>query len=69
MQRIPGCIFEYDSWGSFVLGALVEKKTGKKLMDYLREKMFDKIEINSSAFIRYSLRRFLIFIIPQRISL
>ena len=49
MQRIPGCIFEYDSWGSFVLGALVEKKTGKKLMDYLREKMFDKIGVSKEA--------------------
>lgn len=50
MQRIPGCIFEYDSWGSFVLGALVEKKTGKKLMDYLREKMFDKIGVSKEAY-------------------
>ena len=49
-QRIPGCIFEYDSWGSFVLGALVEKKTGKKMMDYLREKMFDKIGVSKEAY-------------------
>ena len=50
MQRIPGCIFEYDSWGSFVLGALVEKKTGKKLMDYLREKLFNKIGVSKGAY-------------------
>ena len=50
MQRIPGCIFEYDSWGSFVLGALVEKKTGKKRMEYLREKMFDKIGVSKEAY-------------------
>ena len=55
-QRIPGCIFEYDSWGSFVLGALVEKKTGKKLMDYLREKMFDKIRCVAGS--RYNLFEF-----------
>ena len=49
-HKIPGTIFEYDSTGSFVLGALVEKKTGKKLMDYLREKMFDKIGVSKEAY-------------------
>lgn len=43
--RKPGVIFEYDSSGTFVMGALVERLTGKTLMDYLREKMFDKIGV------------------------
>jgi len=49
-HKIPGTVFEYDSTGSFVLGALVEKKTGKKLMEYLREKLFDKIGVSEGAY-------------------
>lgn len=47
--RPSGTIFQYDSFGSFVLGALVERVTGKKMMDYLREKLFDKIGVSQSA--------------------
>ena len=46
----PGTIFAYDSTGSFVLGALVERLTGKKLIDYLREKAFDKIGFSKEAY-------------------
>ena len=42
ISRVPGTTFEYDSAGSFVLGALVENITGKPLMDYLREKLLIK---------------------------
>lgn len=45
-----GTIFCYDSEGSFVLGALVERKTGKELMTYLREKLFDKIGVSKEAY-------------------
>ena len=38
--RCCGTGFEYDSEGSFVLGALVERITDKTLIEYLREKMF-----------------------------
>lgn len=46
----PGTVFDYDSTGSFVLGALVERLTGKKLIDYLREKAFDKIGFSKEAY-------------------
>ena len=49
--RPAGTIFEYDSTGSFVLGALVERLTGKKLLDYLREKAFDKMGFSDAAHI------------------
>lgn len=45
-----GTIFCYDSEGSFVLGALVERKVGKPFMDYLREKLFDKIGVSKEAY-------------------
>lgn len=48
--RNPGETFEYDSSGTFVLGALVERLTGKTLMEYLREKLFDQIGISDKPF-------------------
>ena len=47
--RPSGTIFQYDSTGSFVLGALVERLTGKPFMEYLHEKMFDKIGVTKEA--------------------
>ena len=44
-----GVTFQYDSTGSFVLGALVERLVGKPFMEYLREKLFDKIGISKEA--------------------
>ncbi len=44
-----GTIYLYDSTGSFVLGALVERVTGKTLDEYLREKLFDKIGVSEEA--------------------
>ena len=38
-----GTVWEYDSPGSQVLCALVEKITGKYMLDYLKEKLFNKM--------------------------
>ncbi len=38
--------FFYDSTGSFILGAMVERVTGKSLLDYLKIKLFEKIGIS-----------------------
>jgi len=48
-SRPSGTIFQYDSTGSFILGALVERLTGKPFMEYLREKMFNKIGVSEGA--------------------
>ena len=45
-----GKTFLYDSEGSFVLGALVERVTGKPFMEYLREKLFNKIGVSKGAY-------------------
>lgn len=50
MSRPAGTVFQYDSTGSFILGALVERLTGKKMMDYLRENLFDKIGVSEAAY-------------------
>lgn len=41
--RPSGTIWEYDSPGSQVLCALVEKLSGKSLLDYLKEKLFNEM--------------------------
>ena len=46
--RAPGGCFEYDSTGTFVIGALIERLTGKPLLHYLREKLFDRIGVSRS---------------------
>lgn len=48
-SKIPGTMFEYDSRGSSVLCAAVETVTGKPFMDYLREKLFDKIGVSEKV--------------------
>ncbi len=44
--RPGGSFFEYDSTGCFVLGALVERLTGERLLGYLRRKMLDRIGVD-----------------------
>ena len=49
-SRPSGNIFEYDSTGSFVLGALVERVSGKEFVEFLREKFLDKIGFSKDAY-------------------
>ena len=39
-DHAPGMVFSYDTSASQVLGALVEKLTGKGLLDFLNERLF-----------------------------
>jgi len=48
--RPSGTFFEYDSTGSFILGTLVERVTGKPFMEYMREKLFREIGISEDAY-------------------
>ena len=50
LSRPSGTTFSYDSSGSFVLGALVERLTGMELMQYLREKFLNKIGFSKEAY-------------------
>lgn len=49
-SRPSGTTYNYDSSGSFVLGALAERLTGMPFMEYLREKLFDKIGVSKEAY-------------------
>ena len=46
----PGTGFLYDTSASHVLAALVEKCAGKPLLDYLREKLLDRLSFSPNAF-------------------
>ena len=43
----PGTTYMYNSVGSTLLGAIVRKKTGLGLHDYLKPRLFDKIGIDA----------------------
>ena len=49
-DKIPGTIFTYDSPGSFMLGAIVEKVTGKPFMEYLKEKALSELGFSEDAY-------------------
>ena len=51
--RKPGTGFKYDSDATYMLAAIVEKKSGMKMMDYLQQNMFDQIGI-TKAWTTYS---------------
>ena len=51
-QRSSGTLFAYDSSGSFVLGALAERVTGKTLCEYLDEKLFSKIGVEGAYMLK-----------------
>jgi hypothetical protein len=42
----PGTVFLYNSLGSFMLSAIVQKVSGQKLVDYLRPRLFDPLGIS-----------------------
>ncbi len=48
MSKTPGTIFNYDSAGSFILGTMVEKITKKTMLEFLRERVFDKIGMSDN---------------------
>lgn len=49
-EKLAGTLFDYDSSGSYILGVIVEKVTGKPFLDYLREKVLDDIGFSRDAY-------------------
>ncbi len=47
--RYPGTTYYYDSTGSFILGALVQKITGKTFLDYLKDTALRKIGFSETS--------------------
>jgi len=48
--KIPGTLFWYDSMGSFLLGCIIEKITGKTFLEYLKEKVLLKIGFSKESY-------------------
>jgi len=44
----PGQAFRYDSDATYMLAAIVERRTGRRMEDFLKERMFDKIGIEKA---------------------
>ena len=42
-SKYPGTLFDYDSAGSHLLGILAENLSGKPLLEYLKEKLLDRL--------------------------
>lgn len=43
----PGEVFAYDSMVTYMISAIVQKVTGKKVLDYLKEKLFIPMNIST----------------------
>lgn len=52
-KKVPGTLFTYDSPGSYMLGVIVEKLTGKTFLDYLKEKLLLKIGFSENSYTLY----------------
>ncbi len=49
-EKYPNTLFDYDSFGSYMLGAVVERVTGKKFMDYLKDKVLRDIGFSEESY-------------------
>lgn len=49
-NQVPGTNFHYDSAGSFLLGCIVEKVTGKLFLEYLKEKVLLEIGFSKESY-------------------
>lgn len=48
-SHMPGTVFSYDTSSSHVLAALVERLSGKSILDYLRVKLLNEIGFSKGA--------------------
>ena len=44
----PGAKFRYDSGATYMLSCVVERRSGKRTMDFLKERLFDQIGIEKA---------------------
>ena len=48
IDKRPGTEFRYDSGATYLLSAIVERRSGRRLMDFLKERLFDHIGIEKA---------------------
>ncbi len=49
VEFTPGEVYCYNSVGTFMLSAIVQKVTGKKLVEYLNERIFEPLNIKDAT--------------------
>lgn len=49
VEHKPGEYYLYNSYGTFMLSAIVQKITGEKLMDYLTPRLFEPLHIKDAT--------------------
>lgn len=52
-NKIPSTVYFYDSIGSFLLGCIIEKLTGKPFLEYLKEKVLFDIGFSKGSYTLY----------------
>ena len=50
-RKKPGSFYFYDSIGSFLLGCMIEKRTGKPFLEYLKEKVLLEIGFSKESYV------------------
>lgn len=50
LEFVPGTVSRYSNSGYIVLGAIIEKVTGKSYADVLKERIFKPLEMNNSGY-------------------
>ena len=48
--KLAGTLYDYDSSGSYILGVIVERLTGKPFLEYLKEKVLLDIGFSGDAY-------------------
>lgn len=48
VPQIPGTYYKYNSLGSYMLSAIVQKVSGEKIVDYLRPRLFEPLVITKA---------------------
>lgn len=48
--KLPDTLFQYDSSGSYILGVIVERLTGKLFLEYLKEKCLNDIGFSPDSY-------------------
>lgn len=47
VENKPGSVFKYNNMATFMLSAILQKATGEKLVDYLKPRLFDPLNITN----------------------
>lgn len=50
----PGEYYLYNSWGTYMLSAIMQKVTGEKLIDYLTPRLFEPLHIKNPFWVEQS---------------